>query len=244
MSAVLLYSGSTVTTPAQFETPVPVALELTGDAIAREDARDDLDTAGVEMNLSIDGHAEMKISFDDLEQDESSPGVGEFILEEVRGHVERKEWVDAIAKLRPIIRKDPTDVLSRMMAVAVLSEMNREAEALKILEGLVLLRPNDYRVLNNAAWYYAASKDKDLRDGARAIELARKAILLQPDSCHVWSTLAESYFITGEFEKARKAAGRALTLGGKQDARRQNMAEYSMQVWRSDQAVAAFSLQR
>lgn len=240
--ALLLGSGMTVSVTAESGSQNPIALELRGDSVAREGSHD-LDTEGVDMSLSIDGRVEMKISLD-YPLLGNEPAEGTYVLEEVKEHIDREEWGDAIAKLRPIAKVDPNDVPTRMMAVAMLSEMNREAEALKILESLVQLRPNDYRVLNNAAWFYAASKDKSLRDGAKAIELANKAILLESNSCHVWSTLAESYFIIGEFEKARKAARKAFALGGQQNAGHKNMNEYSMQVWRSDQAVTAFSLQR
>ena len=203
-----------------------------------------LDTDGVEVNLSIDGRAQIKLTFagEDIERPEEPAKI--HVMYEIQEHIERKEWADAIAKLRPIVRSDPSDWNARMMSVSVFTQMGREAEALKILDEMIELQPKDFRTLNNAAWYYATAKDKELRDGAKAIAYARRAILERPQSYHVWSTLAESYFVNGEFEKARDAATRAFELGRAQNGSQSNMAEYRMQVWRANQALAAFSLQR
>ena len=73
------------------------------------------------------------------------------------------------------------------------------------------LEPDDSGVLNNLAWLLATSPDDVLRDGKRAIELARKACegttWKQP---HIISTLAAGYAEAGDFAEARKYSQQAV----------------------------------
>ena len=66
---------------------------------------------------------------------------------------------------------------------------------------------------NNLAWRLATCPQAALRDGARAVELAREADRLaggkNPDYL---DTLAAAYAEAGQFPQAVEAAERALTL--------------------------------
>jgi tetratricopeptide (TPR) repeat protein len=79
------------------------------------------------------------------------------------------------------------------------------------LEKALELQPDDSGVLNNLAWLLATSPDEPIRDGKRAIELARKACeettWKQP---HIISTLAAGYAETGDFAEARKYSKQAV----------------------------------
>ena len=90
--------------------------------------------------------------------------------------------------------------------------------ALADLEVALTLKPDDTGVLNNLAWLLATSPDDDLRDGARAIELARKACEAtdwrQP---HIVSTLAAGYAEQGDFDNAKKYSRQAVEAGGVDD---------------------------
>ena len=83
--------------------------------------------------------------------------------------------------------------------------------ALVDLEQALTLEPNDSGVLNNLAWLLATSPDDAIRDGKRAIELARKACeettWKQP---HIISTLAAGYAETGDFAEAKKYSQQAV----------------------------------
>jgi tetratricopeptide (TPR) repeat protein len=83
--------------------------------------------------------------------------------------------------------------------------------ALADLEKALALEPDDSGVLNNLAWLLATSPDDGLRDGKRAIELARKACeettWKQP---HIISTLAAGYAESGDFAEARKYSQQAV----------------------------------
>jgi Tfp pilus assembly protein PilF len=83
------------------------------------------------------------------------------------------------------------------------------------LEKALELEPDDSGVLNNLAWLLATSPDEALRDGKRAIELAKKACeettWKQP---HIISTLAAGYAETGDFAEARKYSKQAVDSEG------------------------------
>jgi tetratricopeptide (TPR) repeat protein len=83
------------------------------------------------------------------------------------------------------------------------------------LEKAMELQPDDSGVLNNLAWLLATSPDEAIRDGKRAIELARKACeettWKQP---HIISTLAAGYAETGDFAEARKYSKQAVESEG------------------------------
>ena len=203
-----------------------------------------LNTDGIEVDMFVDGSTRIQV-FMDQEQDR---GVridkNEHIFKEIEGLAAKKQWEEAIEKLSPIVKSHPEDKDAKVILASVLAEMGREKDALNLLGTIIETGPDDFRVLNNAAWYYATVKDRSLRDAAKAIDYARRAIFLKPKSYQIWSTLAESHYVNGEFEKALIAAHQALELATSQGAEFDRLTEYRVQISRSKQAVSAFSLQR
>ncbi|MCX7007102.1 MAG: tetratricopeptide repeat protein, partial [Kiritimatiellaeota bacterium] len=60
--------------------------------------------------------------------------------------------------------------------------------------------------------------------------------------CHVWSTLAESYFISGRYDKALRDAQQALRLGRETNADAKLIAQYELQVERCRKAAETSSI--
>jgi tetratricopeptide (TPR) repeat protein len=86
--------------------------------------------------------------------------------------------------------------------------------ALADLEKAHALKPEESGVLNNLAWLLATSPDDELRDAARAIELATKACeLTEWKEGHIISTLAAGYAEKGDFETAKKYSRQAVATG-------------------------------
>ena len=92
---------------------------------------------------------------------------------------------------------------------------NREfASVREAYEKAIELNPKSTHGLNNLAWLYATCEDENVRDPARALELAKRAAAIEA-SPHILDTLAESYYVNGRYEDAIEAAKRALSLAKK-----------------------------
>ncbi|MGW8186208.1 MAG: M48 family metalloprotease [Desulfobacterales bacterium] len=90
-------------------------------------------------------------------------------------------------------------------------------------EASLKLNPENPHVLNNLAWLYATAEDPRIQNPARALDLAKAAagLLEEPQ---ILDTLAECYFVNGQYAKALETARRALRLA------RENRTYYQEQV--------------
>jgi tetratricopeptide (TPR) repeat protein len=73
------------------------------------------------------------------------------------------------------------------------------------------LDPDNPRALNNLAWLYATSEQERIRNPKRALVLAQRAVNLKT-AAHILDTLAESYYVNDEFEKAVEVERSALKI--------------------------------
>lgn len=76
------------------------------------------------------------------------------------------------------------------------------------------LRPDNPHILNNLAWLYATCDDKSLHDPEKAVALSQKAADLL-EAPHILDTLAESYYVNGQFAEAVSAGKHAMKLADK-----------------------------
>jgi len=90
-------------------------------------------------------------------------------------------------------------------------------------EASLKLNPENPHVLNNLAWLYATAEDPRFRNPARALDLAKAAAGLLEEP-HILDTLAECYYVNGQYAKALETARRALQLA------RENRTYYQEQV--------------
>ena len=70
--------------------------------------------------------------------------------------------------------------------------------------------PENAEVLNNLAWLYATAQDASYRNPHEALKLSRKAAEIDPKP-HILDTLAESYFINGDYRAALIAIDTAIS---------------------------------
>jgi tetratricopeptide (TPR) repeat protein len=71
--------------------------------------------------------------------------------------------------------------------------------------------PADAQTLNGAAWFFATTKSK-LRNPAKALEYANRAVAAAPANANIIDTQAEAYFINGRIDLAFAAEQKALAL--------------------------------
>lgn len=132
-----------------------------------------------------------------------------------------------------IITSDSTANIFRGRADAYLS-IGKHKEAIRDYEkSLKKLPKSDAKNLaegmkvqisgiqNNLSWVLSTSPKDDIRDGKRALELAKQAAdLTDHKRAFILSTLASAYAETGDFEKARKWAKKAVELAESDEQRK------------------------
>ncbi|MBQ2822871.1 MAG: beta-propeller fold lactonase family protein [Thermoguttaceae bacterium] len=82
-------------------------------------------------------------------------------------------------------------------------------KAAEYYESFLSLDEANALALNNLAWLYSTSPDENVRNGQRALNLAEKAVELEPNSGYL-STLAAAHAELGNFEKALEVIEKAL----------------------------------
>jgi len=77
--------------------------------------------------------------------------------------------------------------------------------------------------LNGKAWRLATAPDPAKRDGARAVDLAERALRLHPEEPYIRGTLAAAFAAVGRFDEAVSAQRQGIQMllreGRRQEAR-------------------------
>jgi len=111
-------------------------------------------------------------------------------------------------------RADDADAL-RIRADAYLN-IGKHAEAVADFERAIGIIEDDESLENNFAWVLATSPDDKLRDGKKALKLAKKAAESSGyEVPHILSTLAAAYAETGDFDNAAKWSKKSVELAQK-----------------------------
>ncbi|MCH8042524.1 MAG: tetratricopeptide repeat protein [Planctomycetes bacterium] len=118
----------------------------------------------------------------------------------------------------------------------VFLNMGQQAKAISDYAAALKIEPKQTGVLNNLAWVLSTSPDAKLRDGRRAIGLAKQACeLTEYKQAHIISTLAAGYAETGDFDNAVKWSKKAIEVGDEslQEPLRKELASYlEKKPWR------------
>jgi Flp pilus assembly protein TadD len=121
----------------------------------------------------------------------------------------RGELPEAIVHFREAVRLSPESVASRLHLARALRLTDRSGEALEQLEAALRFDARHVETLGELAWLLATDRDPALRDGGRAVELARRAIDLGEGGALAYDTLAAALAEQGRFDEAETAAGEA-----------------------------------
>lgn len=119
----------------------------------------------------------------------------------------------AIEQLRKALDFRPHDADINYKVGSLLQSRGRFREAVSYYEKSLAVAPENPRCLNDFAWILATCPDSSLRNGSKAVDLARKADYLAGNQEPlVVDTLAAAYAETGDFANAIAAANRALQV--------------------------------
>jgi protein O-mannosyl-transferase len=109
------------------------------------------------------------------------------------------------------IQPDNTD--ARNYLGAALAGIGRTREAIEQWQQTLAFDPDNGNATNNLGWILATSPDATLRDGAKAVGYAKRAINVPGgDNPLVYRTLAAAYAENGQFGEAISAAEHAKQL--------------------------------
>jgi cytochrome c-type biogenesis protein CcmH/NrfG len=110
---------------------------------------------------------------------------------------------DAASHFQTVVKLDPRNGFARLMLGIVLSRLQHDGEALKVLEESHRAFPDDKDISAALARLLAASPDNTLRDGPKALELITQVVRNQQnvDIEHV-EILAMALAEIGSFDKA------------------------------------------
>ncbi|MBV9009241.1 MAG: tetratricopeptide repeat protein [Verrucomicrobia bacterium] len=119
---------------------------------------------------------------------------------------------DAVRQLRQISAIEPENVEARNTLGAILYQQGQVHAAINEWERVLALQPQNGNAQANLAWVLATYPDPAVRNGARALELAQRALKLAGGSnAMILRTLAAAYAENGRFDDAEHAAERGLT---------------------------------
>jgi len=136
--------------------------------------------------------------------------LGNALLQE--GHAD-----EAIAEYRAALLASPADAEAGNNLGNALLSRGQTGEAIAVMQKALEVQPASVTVENNLAWMLATAPEPSLRDGARAVQLARQASQSSGGANPViLHTLAAAYAQAGDFSEAIKTAESALQLAGTQ----------------------------
>lgn len=163
-------------------------------------------------------------------------------LDQAFRHIENMELREARAILNRVLAVAPGNERALVGLSIIHTKYYEFKEALEVMEKLLEKQPNNVAMKNNAAWIYATADDPEIRNGHRAVTLAREALVDAPGSYHIWSTMAEGYYATGQFQKALDTSREAMRMAIQSQATSDNLREYRSQIQKSQIAVQAMNL--
>jgi tetratricopeptide (TPR) repeat protein len=104
------------------------------------------------------------------------------------------------------------EAVSRLNLAGVLVLVGRPKEAEQQYAKILEVNPKSASAHNNLAWMLATSAETKLRDPARAVVLAKKAVELEPKQGMWWNTLGAAQYRTGDWKATVEALKKSMEL--------------------------------
>jgi Tfp pilus assembly protein PilF len=187
------------------------------------------------------GSGKFRQAIEDLQQlQKATPDSPEVLLQLGMFYSADKQPRKALETFDAVLAADAKSWMAyRGRADAYLS-IGKQAEAIADYEQALKLQPENSGILNNLAWVLATSPEDKLRNGKRALELAKAACdLTDYKEAHILSTLAAAYAEVGDFAKAVEWSKKAVELGKDQPQLSKELESYrANKPWREAELSA------
>lgn len=196
--------------------------------------RGDLKAAGLYLNRTVDlkpDHVDALLCLADLHTREGKLAAAEEALKmivqlyptnaELRINLASLLWLDgqqsqALKEYAEAVRLRPNEPIGHYDLAVAWAGTGNALEAMKQLETALQLKPDYPEALSELAWLLATNPRPDLRNGQRAVSLARRALDLGAgDQPRTWAALDVAYAETGQFSEAFGAAQKAKDLASR-----------------------------
>jgi rhomboid protease GluP len=126
-----------------------------------------------------------------------------------------------------LVGKNPSTAEGQMALADLLAERKLYALAVEHYEAALRIKPDLAVAHNNLAWLYATSDDPNFRKPQEALEHARRAVALSKGKQAAYlDTLAEAFYVNGQYEQAVRAQAQALSLEPDSKDLQEHMAKY------------------
>jgi tetratricopeptide (TPR) repeat protein len=125
----------------------------------------------------------------------------------------------SMVEYREAARLDPTNADLWMRLGQVYEQLEQGEDALHSLEKGLEADPGHAGILNQLGWLYATAEPATLRDPAKALAYAQRAVEASDGTdANILDTLAEAYYANQEFDAAIETEERALAIAPEQEA--------------------------
>jgi tetratricopeptide (TPR) repeat protein len=149
---------------------------------------------------------------------------------------DKKSFRVAKKRIQPLLTDHPDDLMLLRFDSQLSISLGLHSDAVKVLTKVVETDPMDYTSINNLAWILSTSPIDSVRNGHRAVELAKKAgELTRYKRAFILSTLAAAYAEAGDFDKAREWSQQSVDVAkaekGKTEEERQELLDHLQKEW-------------
>lgn len=191
------------------ESPTPVNSQVGDDASGLDVGVNQIKTRGPEINIFTNDVGDVAAEEGPATNKVTKSKIG-FLMSTGVEYSEEGEYEEAErAYLRALAADDQNpEILFRLGALYV--SMERLKDAAEIFEKLVNRFPENPLPHNNLAWCYATGLG--IKNTTLALRHARQALLYAPTNPSIWNTLAECYYVAGDYDKALRSAEYALEI--------------------------------
>jgi tetratricopeptide (TPR) repeat protein len=149
-------------------------------------------------------------------------------------HIERGDALydqgkleESIVEYREAARLDSTNAHLWMRLGQVYEQTGRGEDALHSLEKGLEADPGNAGILNQMGWLYATAEPATLRDPAKALAYAQRAVEASGGGdANILDTLAEAYYANRQFDEAIEIEERALEIAPESEALQSQLVKF------------------
>ncbi|MFO7727890.1 MAG: tetratricopeptide repeat protein [Desulfonatronovibrio sp.] len=166
-----------------------------------------------------------------IHPDESRFVLFESVILEILG-----EYSRALEAVDSGLKKWPSNTDLHFRKGVLLDKKGKKDQALETMEDIVAMDQDHHEALNYVG-YTLAEQDRDLD---RALVLIKRALKLDPGNGYYMDSLAWTYYVRGEYEKAWKEISRAVEFAADDPIIWEHYADIALAVNNPEQALRGY----